>query len=121
MVESLLVSVFFLIWDNTPPDYQDVKNASQEMCVFGGSQEQRCVFSRRLHPLGELPHPGQEAVGQGGAVVARVQDVGLAALAFLQPHEVRAGGEEGAGALSVQLQDHARDAQHHPHRDHDVV
>ena len=79
------------------------------------------MFSRRLHPLGELPHPGQEAVGQGGAVVARVQDVGLAALAFLQPHEVRAGGEEGAGALSVQLQDHARDAQHHPHRDHDVV
>ncbi len=79
------------------------------------------MFSGRLRPLGELPHSGQEAVGQRGEVVARVQDVGLAALAFLQPHEVRAGREERPGALAVQLQDDAADAEHHPHRDHDVV
>lgn len=53
--------------------------------------------------------------------MARVQDVGLATLAFLQPHDVRAGREERPGALAVQLHDDASGAEHHPHRDHDVV
>lgn len=79
------------------------------------------MLSGRLHPPGELPRSGQQPVAQRREVVTRVQDVGLAALAFLQPHEVRAGREEGAGALAVQLQDHAGDAEHHPHGDHDVV
>lgn len=79
------------------------------------------MFSRRLHPPGELPHSGQEAVGQRGEVVARVEDVGLAALAFLQPHEIRAGREERPLALTEELQDDAGDAEHHPHCDHDVV
>lgn len=75
-----------------------------------------------LLPLrGQLPHSGQEAAGQRGEVVTWVQHVGLATLALLLPHEVRAGREEGAGALAVQLQDDAADAQHHPHRDHGVV
>lgn len=79
------------------------------------------MFPGRLRPPGELPHSGQEAVGQRGEVVPRVQDVGLAALAFLLPHEVRAGREERAGALAVQLQHDPADAEHHPHGDHDVV
>lgn len=79
------------------------------------------MFSGWFCPPGELLHPGQEAVGQRGEVVARVEDVGLAALAFLQPHEIRAGREERPGALTVQLQDDAAGAEHHPHRDHDVV
>lgn len=74
-----------------------------------------------LVPRGQLPHSGQEAAGQRGEVVTRVQHVGLATLALLLPHEVRAGREEGAGALAVQLQDDAADAQHHPHRDHGKV
>lgn len=79
------------------------------------------MFSDRLAPPGELPHSGQEAVGQRGEVVARIEDVGLAALAFLQPHEVRARREERPGALAVQLQHDAADAEHHPHCDHDIV
>lgn len=79
------------------------------------------MFSGRLPPRGELPRSGQDAAGQRGEVVAGVQDVGLAALAFLQPHEVRAGREERAGTFPVELQDDAADAEHHPHRDHDVV
>lgn len=84
-------------------------------------KEQRCVFSCRLLPLGELPQSGHDAVGQRGEVVARVEDVGLATLPFLQPHEVRAGREERPRALAVQLQDDTADAKHHPHRDHGVV
>ncbi len=79
------------------------------------------MFSGRLCPLGELPRPRQEPVRQGGEVVARVEDVGLAAFAFLLPHEVRAGREERSGALAVQLQDDAADAEHNPHSDHGVV
>lgn len=79
------------------------------------------MFSGRLRPLGELPRSGQEAVGQRGEVVARVEDVGLPALAFLQPHEVRAGREERPGTFAEELQDDAADTEHHPHRDHDEV
>lgn len=79
------------------------------------------MFSGRLPPRGELPRSGQDAAGQRGEVVAGVQHVGLAALSFLQPHEVRAGREEGPGAFPVELQDDAADAEHHPHCDHDVV
>lgn len=79
------------------------------------------MFSSHLCLPGELLCSGQEAAGQRGEMVAWVEDVGLAALAFLQPHEVRARWEERAGALTVQLQDDAADAEHHPHRDHGVV
>lgn len=85
------------------------------------SQEQRRVLPHRLVALHELPRPGHDAAGQRGEVVARVQDVGLAALALLQPHEVRAGREERPGALAVELQDDAAHAEHHPHGDQDVV
>lgn len=79
------------------------------------------MLSCRLHALGQLPCSGQEAVGQRGKVVARVQHVGRASLALLQPHEIRAGRKERPRALAVELQDDAADAEHHPHRDHDVV
>lgn len=86
-----------------------------------GLQEQRRMFSHRLLPQAQLLHPGQEPVGQRGEVVARVQHVGLAAFPLLLPHDVRAGREERAGALPVELQDDAADAEHHPHGDHDEV
>lgn len=54
-------------------------------------------------------------------MVARVQHVGLAAFSLLLPHEVRAGREEWAQALAVELQDDAPDSEHHPHGDHDKV
>lgn len=79
------------------------------------------MFSCRLGALGELPNSGQQAAGQRRDVVARVQDVRLAALALLLPHEIRAGREERPGALAVQLQDDAAHGEHHPHCDHDVV
>lgn len=79
------------------------------------------MFSHRLSPPGQLLHPGQEAVGERGEVVARVQHVGLAAFPLLLPHEVRAGREERAQALAVELQDDAPDGQHHPDGDQDEV
>lgn len=79
------------------------------------------MFPDRLPPHGELPHTGQEPVGQRGEVVARVQHVGLAALALLLPHDIRTGREERARSLAVELQDDAADAEHHPHGDQDVV
>lgn len=79
------------------------------------------MLSRRFRALGELPHSGQEAAGQRGEVVARVQDVSFAPLAFLLPHDIRAGREERPGALAVELQDDAAHAEHHPHCDHDVI
>lgn len=79
------------------------------------------MFSRRLSPPGQLLHPGQEAAGERGEVVARVQHVGPAAFPLLLPHEVRAGWEERAQALAVELQDDAPDGQHHPHGDQDEV
>lgn len=74
-----------------------------------------------LGAAGELAQACGDACGEGRRVVAGVQHVGLAALALLPPHEVRAGREEGPVALAVQLQHDARHAQHHPHRDHDEV
>lgn len=53
--------------------------------------------------------------------MARVQHVGLAAFPLLLPHQVRAGREERAQALAVELQDDAADAEHHPDGDHDEV
>lgn len=79
------------------------------------------MFSRWLSPPGQLLHPGQQAVGERGEVVARVQHVGLAAFPLLLPHEVRAGREERAQALAVELQDDAPDGQHHPDGDQDEV
>lgn len=87
----------------------------------GHLQQQRRVLPGRLHPLCELPRSSQKSIGQRREVVTRVQHVGLTAFALLQPHEVRAGREEGPRALPVQLQDDARDAEHHPHCNHDVV
>lgn len=79
------------------------------------------MLPRRLSPPGQLLHPGQEAAGERGEVVARVQHVGLAALPLLLPHEVRAGREERAQALAVELQHDAADGQHHPDGDQDEV
>lgn len=79
------------------------------------------MFSRRLPPPGQLLHPRQEAAGERGEVVARVQHVGPAAFPLLLPHEVRAGREERAQALAVELQDDASDGQHHPDGDQDEV
>lgn len=79
------------------------------------------MFSGWLSPSGQLLHSGQEPVGQRGEVVARVQHVGLAAFPLLLPHEVRAGWEEGAQALAVELQDDAAHAEHHPDGDHGKV
>lgn len=79
------------------------------------------MLARRLPPPDQLPRPLHQAPGQRGDVVARVQHVGLAALALLQPHEVRAGREERPRALAVQLQEHAAHAQRRPHRDQGVV
>lgn len=79
------------------------------------------MFSRRLSLSGQLLHLGQDPVGQRGEVVARVQHVGLPAFPLLLPHEVRAGREEGAQALAVQLQDDAAHAEHHPDADHGEV
>lgn len=79
------------------------------------------MFSCRLHPLGQLPRSGQQAVVERGKVVAWVQDVRPAALALLLPHDVRAGREERPRALAVELVDNAGNAEHHPHRDHGEV
>lgn len=88
---------------------------------MGALQEQGRVLPGQLLPPGHPPRPGQQAAGQRGEVVARVQHVGAAPLALLLPHEVRAGREEGPRALAVQLQDGAAHAQHHPRREHAEV
>lgn len=120
VLRNNILSGFLVTWQSEVPQVERTFHLVQ--CVGArGLQEQRCVFSGRLPLHGELPRSGQEAAGQRGEVVTRVQDVGLAALAFLQPHEVRAGREERAGALAVELQDDAANAEHHPHCDHDVV
>lgn len=84
-------------------------------------QQQRRVLPDRLLPPGHPASPGQEAAGQRGEVVARVQHVGAAPLALLLPHEVGAGREEWPRALAVQLQDDAAHAQRHPHGEHGEV
>lgn len=88
-----------LVSDLSPPGVESLQTSHSGFLVtwhsdtartplrgVGGLQEQRRLFSRRLHPSGELPHSGHEAVGERGEVVARVQDVGLAAFAVLHPH-----------------------------------
>lgn len=87
----------------------------------GGLEEEWCALPSGLPPAGELSESGQEAGGEGGDMVAGVQNVGLAALAFLLPHDIRAGWEERASSLPVELQDNPRNAQHHPHCDHDEI
>lgn len=79
------------------------KNPLHEGRILCGLKQERCVFSSWLTPPGELPGSSQDAVRQRGEVVAWIEDVGFTALAFLQPHDIRAGREEGTRALPVEL------------------
>lgn len=68
-----------------------------------GLKEEGCALASRLSPASQLSGTGEETGREWGRVVAWVQNVGLAALPLLQPHEVRAGGEEGPCAFPVEL------------------